>query len=292
VATPPRRGAGQLEEVRPVSANYHANALARGIALLEQMASQPSPLTLNDFVDTTGLPKSTLVRLLSVLCELEYAVRVDDRPSFRLGHKVQRLATAYVSSLDLSVVAQAYLGPLARHTGQTANLGVLDGNQVLHICVAEPDRPLRFTSATGARDHSYCTGLGKLLLAHLDPDRLAACTPAEPFPAFTDQTVRTLDQLRKDLRRTLRRGYALDDNERSVGLRCVAVPVVVDGVCLAAVSVSGPSGEFTTAAQEVYVAALRDVAAKLVIDPDFNAALQIVHRSLRPAGVDISESPF
>ncbi|MER7277049.1 IclR family transcriptional regulator [Dactylosporangium sp. NPDC000244] len=273
-----------VDDTRPASANYHANALARGLALLEMLAAEPEPLTVNDLSESTALPKSTLVRLLAVLAEMEYVVRVDERPSYRLGHKVQRLASAYVSSLDLTVVAEAYLRPVALRTGQTANLGVLDGDQVLHICVAEPDRPLRFTSALGARDHTYCTGLGKMLLSELPEADVAALLPAEPFPAFAENTVTTHAELRKDLKRIARRGYALDDNERSAGLRCVAVGVRVGQDLLAAVSVSGPAGEFTAPKQQEYVAALDEVAKAMADDPDFTAALRIVHRSLRPAG--------
>jgi DNA-binding IclR family transcriptional regulator len=273
-----------VDDSKPASANYHANALARGLALLEMLAAAPQPLTLNEFSDSTALPKSTLVRLLAVLSEMEYVVRVDERPSYRLGHKVQRLASSYVSNLDLTVVAQAYLKPVALTTGQTANLGVLDGDQVLHICVAEPDRPLRFTTALGARDHSYCTGLGKVLLSELPDGQLAGIVPAEPFKPFTEHTITSVEELRRDLRKTARRGFALDDNERSIGLRCVAVPVRIGGECLAAVSVSGPAGEFVPAKQHEYVAALDEVAKTMTADPDFATALRIVHRSLRAAG--------
>ncbi|WP_433206001.1 IclR family transcriptional regulator [Dactylosporangium sp. CS-047395] len=273
-----------VDDTRPASANYHANALARGLALLEMLAAEQEPLTVNDLSESTALPKSTLVRLLAVLAEMEYVVRVDERPSYRLGHKVQRLASAYISSLDLTVVAEAYLRPVALSTGQTANLGVLDGDQVLHICVAEPDRPLRFTTAIGARDHTYCTGLGKMLLSELPDDDLAALLPAEPFPSFAENTVTTVADLRRDLKRTAKRGYALDDHERSAGLRCVAVGVRIGGELLAAVSVSGPAGEFTAQKQQEYVAALDEVAKAMSDDPDFTAALRIVHRSLRPAG--------
>jgi DNA-binding IclR family transcriptional regulator len=283
-AAPPAVTRVSVDESRPASANYHANALARGLALLEMLAAKPEPLTLNDFADSTALPKSTLVRLLAVLAEMEYVVRVDERPAYRLGHKVQQLASAYVANLDLTVVAEAYLKPVAARTGQTVNLGVLDGNQVLHLCVAEPDRPLRFTTALGARDHLYCTGLGKVLACELPDEQLAGCLPPEPFTAFTPQTLTTLADLRKDLKRTTRRGYALDDNERSVGLRCVAVGVRLGGQLLAALSVSGPSGEFTPAQQREYVTALNEVAEAMPDDPDFAAALRIVHRSLRSAG--------
>jgi DNA-binding IclR family transcriptional regulator len=273
-----------VDDSKPASANYHANALARGLALLEMLAAASEPLTLSDFSDATALPKSTLVRLLAVLTEMEYIVRIDERPSYRLGHKVHRLAASYVSTLDLTVVAQEYLKPVAAGTGQTANLGVLDGDQVLHICVAEPDRPLRFTTALGARDHTYCTGLGKVLLSDLTDEQVARTVPAEPFGAFTEHTITSLEDLYRDLRKTTRRGYALDDNERSSGLRCVAVPVRVGGECLAALSVSGPAGEFGTTKQHEYVAMLDEVAKEMAVDPDFTTALRIVHRSLRSAG--------
>ncbi len=280
---PNKRRRVPVDDSKPASANYHANALARGLALLEMAADSTEPLTLNDLSHQTSLPKSTLVRLLAVLAEMEYLVRVDDRPSYRLGHKVHRLATSYLSALDLSTAAAAYLRPLAAVTGQTANLGVIDGNQVLHVCVAEPDRPLRFRTGIGARDDLYCTGLGKLLLSELPEAELPLCLPAEPFLAYTETTLTSLEALHRDLRRTRRRGYALDDNERSIGLRCLAVGVRVDDACLAAVSVSGASGEFTAASQQRYVSELEKAADQVGRDPDVVAALRIMRRSLGPA---------
>jgi DNA-binding IclR family transcriptional regulator len=277
-------GESSIDSVPPQSSNYHAHALARGLALLEQIGSSPYPQTLNDISDKTELPKSTVVRLLSVLAEMEYAVRVDDRPAYRLGHMVQRLANAYVSALDLSVVSEPHLRPVAQRTGHTANLGVLDGDQVLHVCVSEPQRSLRFTAEPGTRDHAYCTGLGKLLLAAVDRDNLATAIPPEPFPAFTENTITTREELERELSRISKRGWALDDNERSAGLRCLAVPVRVDGEQLAAVSISGPSAEFTPANRDSYIQELEAVADELVNDPDFVAAIRVVSRSLRSPG--------
>ena len=77
-----------VDDSRPASANYHANALARGLALLEMLAAGPEPLTLGEFSDRTALPKGTLVRLLSVLAEMHYVVRVNERPAYRLDPKV------------------------------------------------------------------------------------------------------------------------------------------------------------------------------------------------------------
>lgn len=281
-ARSPSRGA----EVGPESATYHSNALARGLTLMESLAGSRAPRTLNDLVEATGLPKSTLVRLLSVLDEMDYVVRVDARPSYRLGHKVLRLSDAYLSALDLSVVADTYLAPLAERTGQTANLGMLDGAQVIHVCVHEPDRPIRFQADVGMRDYVHCTGLGKVLLAHAEADEVGAHLPPEPYAAFTEHSITGYDEFVRELRRTRRRGYAFDDEERSHGLRCVAVPVMVDGECLAAVSVSGASGEFDPDRRQLYVDRLTETAAELADDPDTVAALRVARRALQPAAHD------
>ncbi|MBB5791276.1 IclR family transcriptional regulator [Jiangella mangrovi] len=260
--------------------HYHAQALSRGLNLLEILARGRSPQTIADFHEHTGMPKSTLVRLLSVLDREEYVVRVDERPAYRLGHKVQILSDAYVAQLDISQVAGRYLEELAGETGQTGNLGLLDGDQVLHVCVREPDRALRYASAAGHRAPAYVSGLGKVLLATLDAADVAPHTPAEPFPAYTDRTITTLAALQRELRTTMRRGYGFDDNESSTGLRCLAVPVAVRGEVLAAISVSGPSAEFGLEEQKRYLTVLGRIASGLAGDADVVAVLEYLRSSL------------
>lgn len=274
------RPARSADQLGPKSANYHTHALTRGLVLLDLLASVPPPLTLTGMHEHTGLPKSTLVRLLAALTEMRFVVRVDERPAYRLGHKVMALADAYVSSLDLSAAAGSYLDELARETQQTSNLGVLDGREVVHVCVSQPDRPLRFETTPGARDSTHCTGLGKMLLAHVDPERLTQHLPAEPFDARTDRTITSLDELTKEVRRTQRRGYAVDDNECAGGLKCLAVPVTAGGRVLAALSVSGPTGEFTPKKQKEYLDLLRTTADALAADHDVVAVLARMHESL------------
>lgn len=261
--------------------HYHAQALTRGLGLLEEIAAATGPLTLSDFHERTGLPRSTLVRLLSVLDQGEYVVRIDDRPAFRLGHKVLALSDAYMSLIDISHAAASCITELALATGQTGNLGVLDGDEVMHVCVQEANRQLRFASTTGQRDSAYAAGLGKVLLAALDEDEVVRRVPPEPFPAVTDRTITTLHALLKDLRVTARRGYGLDDNESCVGLRCLAVPVIVGGEVLAAVSISGPAAEFGPERQNQHLALLGKASAALAADADVVAALRHLAGTLR-----------
>ncbi|MGB3437893.1 MAG: IclR family transcriptional regulator [Actinophytocola sp.] len=275
-ARPARTG----DQLGPKSANYHTHALTRGLVLLDLLASAPSPMTLTGMHEHTGLPKSTLVRLLAALTEMRFVVRVDERPAYRLGHKVMALADAYVSSVDFSAAAGSYLDELARETQQTANLGLLDGREVVHVCVRQPDRPLRFETSPGARDSTHSTGLGKMLLAGVAAGRLPAHLPAEPFPARTDRTITSLDEMSKEVRRTGRRGYAVDDTENSAGLRCLAVPVTVKEQPLAALSVSGPAGEFTPKRQKEYLELLHATAGRLADDHDVVAVLLGMHASM------------
>lgn len=264
---------------RAATGNYHTHALTRGLLVLELLGREAPPLTLQELHEGSGLPKSTLVRLLSALADLQFVVRVDERPAYRLGHKVMDLATAYVASLDISQVAGGYLAELAAETRQTSNLGVLDGDQVLHVCVRVPDRPLRFDTAAGARAHTHSTGLGKMLLAGLAESQVANHVAAEPFEAHTDHTIRDMATLEKDLRKTAKRGHAFDDNEHSDGLRCLAVPVPAGGAggeLLAAVSVSGPSAEFGTEQQKRYLEKLHAIAGQLGTDPEVVNALRNV----------------
>lgn len=277
------RGAGPArsdDQLGRKSANYHTHALTRGLVLLDLLASVPPPVTLTGMHERTGLPKSTLVRLLAALTEMRYVVRVDERPAYRLGHKVMALADAYVSSVDLSAAAGPHLHVLACETQQTANLGLLDGREVVYVCVRQPDRPLRFATGPGARDSTHSTGLGKMLLAGLGRENLAAHLPAEPFPARTDRTITSLEEMAKEVRRTGRRGYAVDDNENSAGLKCLAVPVTVAGRTLAALSVSGPAGEFTPRRQKEYLELLRTTAARLVADHDVVAVVRRMRESM------------
>lgn len=248
--------------------NYHTQALTRGLLVLECLGRDRGPVTLAELHDETGLPKSTLVRLLSELTEMQYAVRVDERPAYRLGHKVMRLGNSYLASVDISQVAGTYLTELSSRTRQTSNLGVLDGRQVLHVAIEVPDRPLRFEAAVGVKADTYCTGLGKLLLSALPDDQLEDHLPVGELVKKASLTITDLTSLRADLEATRARGYAFDDNEHSDGLRCLAVPLVSGGRTIAALSVSGPAAEFDAEQRAEFVDALRTVAAQLVADPE------------------------
>lgn len=254
--------------------NYHTHALTRGLQLLESVAAQPSPMTLADLHESSSLPKSTIVRLLSTLTEAGYLTRVDDRPSYSLGPAVLRIASPYLSTLDISDLVAAPMRALAETTRQTINLGQLEGTEVLHLAVVTPDRPLYFDASVGTRAPVYCTGLGKALLASLPADEVAKHLPPPPWQAG-HLGGRTLspEQLDDELDRTRARGYALDDNEFAEGLTCVAVRLPTERPL--ALSVSGASGEFTDEKREEFFGLVRECAEQIATDAAVLAALEV-----------------
>lgn len=266
------RGAG--------SGTYHVTALTRGLLILRELAEAGAPLGLAQLQERTSLPKSTLVRLLSVLTDTGYVLRVDEAPTFWLGPAVMPLAESYTSALDVSACAQGVLETLASSTGQTANVAILDGTDVVHLCVVEPNRPIRFRSATGSRDGAHQTGLGKVLLAFAEPDVLSQHLPPEPYEARTKRTITTRRAMLAELERIRRAGYAFDDEEGDIGARCLAVPIYRHPDVVAAISVTGPAGELPVSAHAPLLASLREAAVTLEKHSPFQHALQIARRSL------------
>ncbi len=264
--------------------NYHARALSRGLEILRTLRGSDDGITLAELHERTGHAKSTLVRLLGVLEEEGFVLRIDERPSWTLGFAVIDLARDRLDAVGVPALARPLLSALAAETGATCNLGVLDGRAVLHVYVEEPDRPLRFRATTGSRDDTYCTGLGKLLLAYRDEERLGEHLPArEPYERRTEHTLVTRPRLVADLVKTRERGYSFDDEEGATGVRCLAVPLRSDGDCVAALSTAGAASELAPAEHERILGHLHATAQRIEANPALINALRITARSLSPA---------
>jgi DNA-binding IclR family transcriptional regulator len=257
------------------STSYHTRALERGLAILSSIGESTDGVRLSQLEDATGVPKSSLVRLLSVLEQSGYVARVSEEPRYRLGPAVLRLARAERANLNAEMLARPHLQRLAAATDQTSNLGVMQGPTILHVCVAEPSRALRFRSSSGSVDHAYCTGLGKALLAALPHDQLADHLPQEPFPSFTENTPTTVAELRDLLERVRADGFAVDEEERDPGVCCLAVAAEIDEHLRIAVSVAGPAGEFFDSARPELVKEVAATAA--AIQGDYALCTALAH---------------
>ncbi len=259
--------------------SYHSQGLARALSLLKEIGASDEPLSLAELAPRLGVPKSTLVRLLAVLEDERFVQRVGDPPQFEIGDSMLEIADRVVRRADAVELAAPYLRSLADRTSFTANLGVLSGTSVLHVCVQEPDRALRFRSSNGTLDHVYCTGLGKVLLSGLPRDRVRDHLPEEPYLGFTPNTITTLAGLHDELDRIRDRGYSVDLQERDSGVTCIAILVPNSVGALTAVSVSGPSGEIEETRRAELLPLLTETATALGNNSRFLSALRTVRGS-------------
>lgn len=267
-------------ELNPSS--YHSQGLVRALAILRTLSEGNGPQTLAQLSRELELPKSTLMRLLLVMEREGFVHREGDPPSYIVGHAVLDIANSVRDSIDVTKIIAPRLEKLAHDAGLTANVGVLEGRSVLHLCVEEPDRPLRYRSSSGSLDAAYCTSLGKMLLSALPASELVHHIPeSEPFPAFTPTTITTKKQLIEDLELTRQRGHSIDDEERDSGVVCLAIPIALSRGLNVAISLSGPAAELRGPESAKCLALLQEAARDFREDNRFLSAIRDGHPSAR-----------
>lgn len=193
-----------------------------------------------DIMRRTGLPRTTVFELVNTLAARGYLER-DELGGYILGARTLTLGNAYASRYDLVGEAADAARQLAQSTGETSSVAILEGNEVFYLAKVEGREVLALISSVGKRAPANATGLGKALLAYLEPDQVDALWPDGVLPALTGNTITDLSALRADLDATRERGFALEREESGPGVACVAAPVLdVSGRVPAAVSISVP----------------------------------------------------
>ena len=213
----------------------------RALDLLEGLASSEDAVGVGALAAATGLPAGTVHRLLKGLVCRGYVRQVAER-KYALGAAAFRLGDAAQRGLAHS--ARPYLTQLVERTGETANLSVLEGDDVVYVAQVPSPHTLRMFAEVGRHVSPHSTASGKVLLAALPPDRVAAVIGRLPLPGLTEHTITDQREVLAEVARTRARGWAADDQEQERGVRCLAVPVGRGGKVLAAMSLSGPAERF------------------------------------------------
>ncbi len=220
-------------------------ALARGLDVLAAFGPAHRRMSLSEVAEAAGLARPTARRLLLTLEELGYAR--SSAAGFELTPKVLDLGAAYIGSLGLWDVARPHLEALVARTGESSSMAQLDGSDIVYVARVSVPKIIALRVEIGTRFPAVRTSQGKVLLAALSPDRLAA-TLAEPSRSGLPPYIgRTPEQLSDELTAIRARGWALADEELAPGVRSVAVPVRDrDGAVQAAMNVTVHAAETTT----------------------------------------------
>jgi DNA-binding IclR family transcriptional regulator len=241
---------------------YFVSSLAKGLKVLELLAAQGemSAARMAACLDTS---RAASHRFLSTLRDLEYVEKTDEG-RFRLTFKVLELGMRKLEGFEIRHIAHPPMQEMALAFGETVNLGHWDGHAIVHIDKANSAEILRLDVGTGAVAPAYCTALGKSVLAHLPEAELDTYLQSVALTALSPKTLTKPEQLRAEIEKIRERGYAVDDEELSLGLRCVAAPVFDHtGRPTYALSVSGPSLRMTEAKIEAIQAKLRPLCRQI-----------------------------
>jgi DNA-binding IclR family transcriptional regulator len=242
-----------------LSAPEPPSILTKAFDLLRAFNATDRVMTLTELARAADLPKSTVHRLLARLVELDAVEHHGN--GYKLSVSMIQLGATTPAAV-LRDLALPHLAALHRWTGETVHLGVLRQFDIVYLeKLARPDSP-SVLSRVGGRLPANCTAVGKALLAWEDLDDLQHFLPS-PLPMLTPQSVTDVDKLIAALRVVKADGVARECNEATPGLSCVASPVVVKGLSVAAVSLAYRSGAPLNPRTETV---LRETAAQIARD--------------------------
>jgi len=225
---------------------YRIQVIDRAVAVLDCFTFDNPELSVGEVSLATGLHKATAHRILMALEYNGLVEQNQETAKYRLGLKLFKLGHLTVAGRDLRDVAKPYLRELVAETGETAHLAVLYADEVLYLEKVEGPHVLRMPSRVGRHIPTYCTSLGKAMLSCLDEGEVRRIVRTYPIRGYTPNTATGVEELLAELRRTRRRGYAVDDEEFELGLRCVGAPIRdYTGEMVGAIGVAGPSTRVT-----------------------------------------------
>lgn len=230
--------------------NY-VQSLARGMSVLQCFNTERAVLTLSEIARMTGMNTTAAQRFTDTLLQLGFLYRNQKR-EFMLGPKVLNLGFAFLNGSQLRKLAETYLAEFSEQHGLTVNLAILDGNAVVFLYRHETQRFLKYDLRAGSRLPSYCTATGKVLLSALPDKVLRKMINSMPMEQLTRFTITDPKTLWEELMETRKRGYSVCDQELSLALFSLAVPVLnQEQNVVAAINLSLSADETASRKEEV-----------------------------------------
>lgn len=230
---------------KPEKAQF-VQSIIRALNVMKVLGDAEKGLSLTEVAAAVGLTPSTAHRLLTTL-QQECYVRFD--PSTRLwsvGVQAFITGNAFLKTRDFVELARRRMRQLMEESGETVNLAIEKNGEAVYLAQVECRQMMRALAYPGARVSLHCSAVGKALLSGLPEHQVAAMIKRQGLPRLTDATLCTAEDVQADLARIRTRGYAVDDGEHAVGLRCVAAVIFDEtGMPAGALSLSGPMARVT-----------------------------------------------
>lgn len=246
----------------PGGASRHVQSVDRALDMLDQLCATRDSLTATELSRRVELPYASTHRLLGTLVRRGY-VHLDERKRYSLGPRLV-IAGAGLNS-RISTWLRPSLTQLMEYCGETVNVARLDDTHVVYIAQVQSRQLLRMFAEVGNRVLPHATAVGKVLLAQRPRNEVAETLRRGGMPAVTKNTITGVEEFMAELERVAAQGFAVDDEEGELGVRCVAVALHGVGDVPLALSVSGPAGRLTPTVQARLVPQLHRTAADIAV---------------------------
>lgn len=235
--------------------------IERMMNLLDALAAHSDPVSLKELARATGLHPSTAHRILNDMVVGRFVDRGEQAGSYRLGMRLLELGNLVKGRLSVREAAIEPMRELHRKTGQTVNLSVRQGDEIVYVERSYSERSgMQVVRAIGGRAPLHLTSSGKLFLAHEDPRVVRSYATRTGLAGHTRNSITELSKLERELSLVRARGYARDNEELEPGVRCIAAAVRDDsGKIIAGLSVSAPSERM----QDEWIEELRSTASRI-----------------------------
>lgn len=213
----------------------------RTLTILEALSDYSDGLSITDISEMVNLHKSTVHRLLSTLIYKGYVVQDEETSRYKITFKLFELGSKKVHKLDLLKISRPYTKMLMESVNEVVHLVIMEGTDIVYIDKVEANNTISMSSRIGKRNLMYCTATGKVILAFLPEDEVLKVWKNSKIIKLTKNTNTDFILFKKELETIREKGYAIDDEENEMGVRCVGAPIFnINGEISGALSVSGP----------------------------------------------------
>lgn len=233
-------------------------SITRALAILDQLSESDDGLTLTELAKRVALPPSSAHRILTTLQRQRFVRFEQATMSWLVGVQAFMVGNAFTRSRDIVSLAGPHMRRLMAKTGETVNFFMLDGEDVICMSQIQSQQAVRAISRPGGRIGMHRSAAGKAMLAHMSNEDVDIIVERNGLPRCTEHTIVTLQALQLELSRIRQRGFSIDNEEFTLGLRCIAAPIFDEtGAVPAAISIAGPASRIT----EERIGALGEIVA-------------------------------
>ena len=249
-----------------MEATQSVSAVCRTFAVLEYLALHKTA-GVSEIARATGISKATVFRFLNTMVELGLVRKIEIEDQYQLTLKLFQVGSQALQYADLPAIAQPHMQSLADFCGETVHIAIHDNDNITYINKIDSRHSLQLVSRIGRRAPLHCTAIGKVLMAGLPQEPVADYLGKEPYERFTEYTLTGYEDYQNELEHVREQGFARDNEEHELNVRCVAAPIFDHlNRVVAGLSVSTPVFRHQPSQDEALISRLKKAASGISKD--------------------------